>query len=148
MTHLEQTLYEHLGNAMKEHNQTKVNILRIALNECKKVRVSPGHTEELTEVEVEKVLQKLVKQGRDAVEQYKAVKRYDLVKEEIEQLLVLEEFLPKQLTEEEIRTEVIKAINSSENKSIGPLMKILNTNLAGKADGKTIAKILKEELLK
>ena len=77
---------------------------------------------------------------------YKEQGRDDLYNEESEQIEVLKNYLPKQLSEEEISKEIDKVMEETRLNQIGPLMKELNKRLAGRADGKTISNILKTKL--
>ena len=107
------------------------------------LETSTGHSGEATDDEILKIIQKMVKQGTDTARIYKEQGRDDLYKEESEQLDVLKEYLPKQLTEDEISKEVMSETGLNQ---MGPLMKELNKRLAGRADGKTISNILKTKL--
>lgn len=96
-----------------------------------------------------KICIKLHKQRMETYELYIAQGRQDLAAEELFQAKVIEEYLPKMLTEDEIRSEVIKAISdtgATGPQEMGKVMGILSARLAGKADGKMIASIVKEEL--
>jgi uncharacterized protein YqeY len=96
-----------------------------------------------------KICVKLHKQRMETYEIYKSQGREDLAADELFQAKVLEEYLPKMLSEDEIRTEVqaaISQIGASGNQDMGKVMGVLSSKLAGKADGKQIAAIVKEEL--
>jgi hypothetical protein len=98
-----------------------------------------------------KICMKLHKQRIETFELYQAQGRADLAEEEMFQAKVIEEYLPKMLSEDEIRSEVIKAISdtgASGPQEIGKVMGLLTGKLAGKADGKIIASIVKEQLSK
>ena len=98
-----------------------------------------------------KICMKLHKQRIETFELYQAQGRADLAEEEMIQAKVIEEYLPKMLSEDEIRSEVIKAISdtgASGPQEIGKVMGLLTGKLAGKADGKIIASIVKEQLSK
>ena len=88
----------------------------------------------------------MVKQGSDTARIYKEQGRDDLYNEESEQLEVLKDYLPKQLSDEEISKEIDKVMEETGLNQIGPLTKELNKRLAGRADGKTISNILKTKL--
>jgi uncharacterized protein YqeY len=93
-----------------------------------------------------KIINKLVKQGKDSAEQYKSAGRIELYDEEMLQVAVLEEYLPKQMSEDEISVEIDKVMAETGSTNMGVLMKELNSRLAGRADGKTISRILKTKL--
>lgn len=106
---------------------------------------------EVTEAAELKIVNKLYKQRMESYELYKAQNREDLAQEEIMQAEVLKEFLPKMLNEDEIRAIVsgkISELNIASPKEMGKLMGVLTQELAGKADGKIVAEIVKQELNK
>lgn len=104
---------------------------------------------ELSEEKEIQIVQKLVKQRRDAAEIYKQQNRQDLYEPEIFQADVISAYLPAQLSEEEIKvivSEIIKDQNASSMKDMGKVMAAANAKLAGKADGKTISILVKSML--
>ena len=108
-----------------------------------------GASEELSEVEELKLLQKLVKQRNDSASLYKSQGRNDLAEAELAQVRVIEQFLPKQLSEKEIETEVlaiVSSIGASGMKDMGKVMGVASQQLAGKADSKLVSAIVKKVL--
>ncbi|MGM1430598.1 GatB/YqeY domain-containing protein [Sphingobacterium lactis] len=108
-----------------------------------------GHAEELTEDGEIKVLQKLVKQRKESAEIYQQQDRKDLYTIEIEEMQVIEEYLPKQLEREEIENVVrgiISETGASSIKDMGKVMGAANQKLAGQADGRTISEVVKSLL--
>jgi uncharacterized protein YqeY len=106
---------------------------------------------EVTEATGVKIVNKLFKQRMESYELYKAQNREDLAQEEMLQAEVLKEFLPKMLSDDEIRSVVsstISELSITSPKEMGKLMGVLTQALAGKADGKLVADIVKEELNK
>jgi uncharacterized protein YqeY len=98
-----------------------------------------------------KICMKLHKQRMETYDLYNAQGRQDLADEELFQAKVIEEYLPKMLSEDEIRSEVVKAISevgATGPQEMGKVMGVLTGRLAGKADGKIIAAIVKEQLNK
>ena len=122
------------------------NTIRLVKKYIQELETSVGHTGEATDAEVLKIINKLVKQGKDAAEQYKSAGRNDLYDEEMAQVAVLENYLPKQLTDDEISIEIDKVMAETGSNNMGVLMKELNVRLAGQTDGKTISRILKTKL--
>ncbi len=112
-------------------------------------KTEKGHTEELNQEAEIKVLQKLVKQRRESAEIYKNQNREDLFQIEVEEEKVIEAYLPKQMSKEEVES-VIKAIiaetGASSIKEMGKVMGAANQKLAGQADGKTISEVVKSLL--
>ena len=104
---------------------------------------------ELDDVAKQKLIQKQVKQRKDAAAIYLEQDRKDLADDEMAQVAVLEEFLPEQLSEDKIRqvvTDVIAQVGASSMSDMGKVMGSANQQLAGKADGKLIAQIVKSLL--
>ena len=96
-----------------------------------------------------KIIQKLAKQGRESAEIYKNQGREDLYAHEMAQVEVLNEFLPKQLSEEELRTAlkaIIEKVGATSAKEMGKVMGVASKELAGVADGKAISAMVKELL--
>ena len=103
----------------------------------------------LDEVAMQKIIQKQVKQRKDAAAIFLEQNREDLADDEMAQVSILEEFLPRQLSEDEIRevvSDVVERVGASTMADIGKVMGLANQLLAGKAEGKLIAKIVKSIL--
>lgn len=143
---LKSKLNDDLKSAMKNKESLRLNTIRLVKKYIQELETSVGHTGDATDVEVLKIINKLVKQGKDAAEQYKTAGRMDIYEEEMEQVSVLEKYLPKQLSDDEISIEIDNVMLETGSTNIGVLMKELNTRLAGRADGKTISRILKTKL--
>lgn len=132
--------------AMKNKETLRLNTIRLVKKYIQELETSVGHKGEATDAEVMKIINKLVKQGKDSAEQYKSAGRIELYNEEMSQVAVLEEYLPKQMSEDEISVEIDKVMIETGSTNMGVLMKELNARLAGRADGKTISRILKTKL--
>jgi uncharacterized protein YqeY len=139
-------LNEDLKSAMKNKESLRLNTIRLVKKYVQELETSVGHTGEATDAEILKIINKLVKQGKDAAEQYKTAGRMDIYEEELNQVAVLEAYLPKQLTDDEISIEIDNVMAETGSTNMGVLMKELNARLAGRADGKTISRILKTKL--
>ena len=132
--------------AMKNKETLRLNTIRLVKKYIQELETSVGHNGEATDAEIMKIINKLVKQGKDSAEQYKSAGRTELYDEEMLQVAVLEEYLPRQLNDDEIAIEIDKAMTETGSTNMGVLMKELNMRLAGRADGKTISRILKTKL--
>lgn len=132
--------------AMKNKDTLRLNTIRLVKKYIQELETSVGHNGEATDAEIMKIINKLVKQGKDSAEQYKSAGRIELYNEEMSQVTVLEEYLPKQMSEDEISVEIDKVMAETGSTNMGVLMKELNSRLAGRADGKTISRILKTKL--
>lgn len=139
-------LNDDLKSAMKSKDALRLSVIRLVKKYIQELETSVGHNGEATDVEIMKIINKLVKQGKDSAEQYKSAGRIELYNEEMLQVAVLEEYLPKQMNEDEISVEIDKVMTETGSTNMGVLMKELNSRLAGRADGKTISRILKTKL--
>lgn len=138
-----------MKTAMKEKDQTALAALRAVKSEILLVQTESGSKEGLTKEKEIKILSKLVKQRKDSAAIFAQQNRNDLAEPELAQAEIIGQFLPAQLSEAEIEkvvTEAIAKIGASGMKDMGKVMGMVNQQLAGKADGKTIATIVKEKL--
>ena len=138
-----------MKKAMKEKNQTALAALRAIKSAILLEQTSSGGSQELTEAQELKLLQKLVKQRKDSAAIYLEQDRKDLALPEIDQAEVISQFLPEALSEEEIERIVVMTIDkigAQGMKDMGKVMGIVNKELAGRADGKTISTIVKATL--
>ena len=115
--------------AMKNKETLRLNTIRLVKKYIQELETSVGHSGTATDAEILKIINKLVKQGRDAADQYKAAGRADLYDEEMGQVVVLEGYLPKQMSDEEIAVEVDKVMSETGSTNMGVLMKELNMQL-------------------
>lgn len=114
-----------------------------------KAKSVAGAPEQIADSESIKIIQKLAKQGRESAEIYKQQGREDLYAHEIAQVEVMNEFLPKQLSEDELRVAlkgIIEKVGATSAKEMGKVMGVATKELAGVADGKMISAIVKELL--
>ena len=112
-------------------------------------KTAPGANDELTDDAALKILSKLAKQGKDAAALYIGQGRQDLADEELAQVSVIERYLPKPLTAEELEAaikEIISSCGASSAKDMGKVMGVATKQLAGKADGKAISAVVKSLL--
>ena len=146
---LEQTINQEIKTAMLAKNESRLRGLRAIKAALLLAKTEKGASETVTEEVEIKVLQKLAKQRKESADIYKAQNREDLLKIEMEELEVIEEFLPKQLNRDEIVayiSEVISRTGANSVKDMGKVMGVANKELAGKADGKTVSEVVKQLL--
>jgi len=145
---LEEKINADIKTAMLAKEAGKLEALRAVKSAILLLKTSPeGYTDD-TEI---KALQKMVKQRKETAEIYKSQNRNDLMDVELFQAGVIESYLPKQMSEEEIKTEIAKIISSlgaSSPADMGKVMGVASKQLAGKAEGKIISVIVKELLSK
>lgn len=146
---LEQEVMQKMKEAMKAKDTVALASLRSIKSEILKAKTASSNKEEMNEAEELKLVQKLVKQRKDSAQTYKEQNREDLAESELEEAKIIEQFLPAQLSEEEIDREVksiIEETGANSMKDMGKVMGLASQRLAGKADGKTISKIVKDNL--
>ena len=137
-----------IKKAMLAREKDKLEALRAVKSAFLLAKTETADAELTGEKEIQ-ILQKLVKQRRDAAEIYKEQNRIDLFEPEKFQADIIAEYLPEQLSEEELRSilaEIIKEQNASSMRDMGKVMGAANAKLAGKADSKSISTILKSIL--
>jgi len=145
---LENKIMDAMKTAMKAKNKMALAALRAVKSELILAKTS-GSSEELTEADENKILQKLVKQRKDSAAIFAEQNREDLAIPELEQAAVISQFLPEQMSEEEVAkvvAEVIAQTGASSMKDMGKVMGMVNGKLAGKSDSKTISGIVKAKL--
>ncbi|PQJ19199.1 GatB/YqeY domain-containing protein [Nonlabens tegetincola] len=145
---LEKSVMTAMKDAMKSKDQTALAALRAVKSELLLAKTSGG-SDTLSEEEEIKIVQKLVKQRKDSARIFEEQHRTDLSEPELAQAKVLEQFLPEQLSEDEIAKivqQVIDETGAQGMKDMGKVMGRSNQLLAGKADGRTISTIVKSKL--
>ena len=135
--------------AMKAKDKVRLEALRNIKKVFIEAKTAPGANDTLDNAVALKILQKLAKQGNDSAALYKSQNRADLAEAELAQAAVIESYLPKPLSLEEIETavkDIISQTGATSIKDIGKVMGASNKQLAGRADGKTISDIVKKLL--
>ena len=148
---LEQQIMTEMKDAMKSKNEGLLRSLRAIKAEIIKAKTEPGAGGEINEATEQKFLQKMMKQRKDSLEIFEQQNRADLAQKEKEEIAVIEKFLPKQLSAEELKEElskIIAEVGASSPADLGKVMGIATKKFAGKADGKTISALVKELLTK
>jgi uncharacterized protein YqeY len=140
---------QEIKKAMLAKDQAKLRGLRAIKAALLLARTEKGSAEEINEEAELKILQRLVKQRKESADIYKQQGREDLSVIEEEEIDVISQFMPQQLSREEVETliaSLIKDSGASSVKDMGKVMGLANKELAGKADGKLIAEIVKSQL--
>ena len=146
---LEQKVMVDLKTAMLANDEKSLRSLRAIKAAIINLKTSEGFAGEIKEDDEIKLLQKLVKQRKESLEIYEKQNREDLAEKEQEEISVIEKFLPKQMSGDklkEIIEKIIKDTGATSQADMGKVMSMANKQLAGKADGKTIASVVKEIL--
>ena len=145
---LKDKIVSDLTDAMKAKDANRLSVLRMVKANLMNRQIEKGA--DLTDEEITKALQSLVKQRRDSIEQYENAGRAELAEKEKSELVVIEDYLPQAASKEEIEKAVAEAISETGANSIkemGAVMKAAQTKLAGKsADGKLLSETVKAKL--
>jgi uncharacterized protein YqeY len=138
-----------LKAAMREKNKVALESLRAIKSAILLLQTQSGAKETLDDAEIIKLLQKLVKQRKESASIFREQGRVDLAEPEEAQIEVISQFLPEQLSAEEVEKvvgKVVQSVGATTMKDMGKVMGMANKQLAGKADGKLIAEIIKKRL--
>ena len=146
-------LFEQVSNDIKEAMKAKDKVRLETLRNIKKyfleAKTAPGANDTLTDDAALKIIQKLAKQGKDSAEIYIGQGRQDLTDNELAQVAVLETYLPKQMSSEELEAaikEIIAETGAVDGKDMGKVMGVATKKLAGKAEGRAISAMVKQML--
>ncbi|MBR5661351.1 MAG: GatB/YqeY domain-containing protein [Bacteroidales bacterium] len=146
---LEQQIQEDIKVAMKAKDAVATAATRAIKGEILLFKTSEGGSKEVSDGDILKMIQKLVKQRKEAAEQFIAGGRQDLADNELAEAAVMEKYLPKQLSEAEVEEkvkEIIAETGATSIKDMGKVMGVANKALAGLSDGRTISTIVKKLL--
>ncbi|NOY63922.1 MAG: GatB/YqeY domain-containing protein [Nitrospirae bacterium] len=136
-----------LRESLKSANKTKVSVLRMIKASIKNREIDKGSP--LTDEEIIEVLVSLVKQRRESIEEFRRAGRNDLVKQEEEELSILQSYMPEQLSEEELVNLIRAAIEeagATSPRDMGKVMKLIMPRVKGRADGKVVNQKVREIL--
>jgi uncharacterized protein YqeY len=146
---LEAQVMEKMKEAMKSKNEAMLRGLRAIKAEIIKAKTEPGARGELTEEVALKMLQKMVKSRKDSLQIFQEQSRTDLAQKEQEEIDLINQFLPAQLSEEELAAklkEIIAQTGATGPQDLGKVMGLATKQLSGQADGKLIASLVKNML--
>ena len=146
-------LFDIISNDIKEAMKAKDKVTLDTLRNIKKVlleaKTAPGAGDTVSDETAIRLIQKLAKQGKESAELYSSQNRPELAAEELAQVAVMEKYLPKQMSEDEITaalSEIIARTGAAGPQDMGKVMGVATKQLAGKAEGKTISAIVKQLL--
>lgn len=146
---LEQQIQEAIKEAMKAKDAVALSANRAIKGEILLFKTAEGGAKEVTDGDILKMIQKLVKQRKEAAEQFVAGARQDLADNELAEVAALEKYLPKQLSPDEVKAkiqDIIAQVGATSIRDMGKVMGVANKALAGLSDGRTISGIVKELL--
>ena len=146
---LKSLIQEEIKVSMKKGNKEKTTTLRMAISEIKKEEIDKQA--DLNEENIISIIQKMIKQRKDSSNQFRSADRDELAAKEEMEIKILTEFLPEQISEEEI-TEIVRETiireGASSPQDMGKIMGSLKSNLQGKADMAVVSKVVKKSLNK
>ena len=147
------TIFEQISNDIKEAMKARDKVRLETLRNIKKVfieaKTAPGSDDTLSDADALKILAKLAKQGKESAATFMQQNRPDLAEDETAQVAVIEAYLPKQMSEQEIElavSEIIAQTGATSMKDMGKVMGTATKALAGKAEGKAISALVKKLL--
>ena len=146
---LEQQISDDMKAAMKARDTQTVSTLRMVIAGIKNLRAESGHGDEVTDDEVVGVITKQAKQRRESIESYTSGGRPELAESEERELEILQHYLPKQLSDDEVADLVDQAIaetGASSPGDLGTVMKAVMPKVGGRADGKQVNAVVRERL--
>ncbi len=139
---LKERLLEEMKQAMKTGDKLKLEVIRLLRSGIKNVEINKG--EELDDMEIQKVVQQQIKQWKDALEDYERGGRADLVQETESKIKLLEEYMPEQLSDEELEKTIEKVKEETGIDQAGPLIGKVKQEVGNKAEGSRIAKLVNQ----
>jgi len=149
MNTIENKIQTDLVKSMKDKNSSRVSALRSVKTAIMETKTAANGKKELEDADIVKIIQKLAKQRNESAEIYEQNERPELAENERRELDVLNEYLPKMLTEQEIENVVAKTIvdlNVSSIKDMGRVMGYINKTYTGQVDGSVVSRIVKSRL--
>ena len=138
---------EAVKSSMRERNKERTSTLRMALSEIKKEEID--RRVELSDEESIKIIQRMIKQRKESAAQFLEAKREELANKENFEILILQDFLPEQLSEDEIKDIVLNAIAETEaqdSQDMGKVMGLLKSKIKGNADMAIVSRLVRENL--
>lgn len=150
MEKLEEKIVKDIMSAMKNKDEIRLSALRSTKTAIQNEKTN-GTFHELTNADVTKIIQKQIKQRVESEDIYRAANRNELADKEMKERIILEEYIPKPLNDEELLNsinEIIATFNATTIKDMGKVMSELNKQYSGRIDGKKASTIIKEKLTK
>ena len=148
---MEKRIQADMVSAMKAKETVRLASLRAIKAAIMLAKTAEGSTGEVTDQEIVKIIQKLVKQRKESAQQYTDAGRPELAANEVAEMEAMEVYLPKQLTEAEVEAKLVKIIaevGATQPSEMGKVMGVATKRLAGLADGRVISTLVKKLLAK
>ena len=146
---LKEQISEDIKSALKAGDSFTAGVLRMVMAALQNKSIdkrAKGEEEELTQEEILEILAREAKKRKEAIELYKQGDRQELAESEEKELAIIEKYLPQQMSREEVVAVVSTIIEKNKPENFGEAMKLVMAELKGKADGKIVAEVIKEQL--
>jgi len=143
MSPLKAQLYEDMKTAMKAHDTQKLGVVRYLISEVKNFEIDNG---EQDDAGVQKIIAREVKKMKDAIADFQRGGRQDLVDEESAKIVLMESYLPQQMSDEDLQKIVSEVAATASDKNFGMVMKQVMAQVQGKADGNRVSAMVKQVL--
>ena len=133
--------------SMKDGDKFRTTVLRMILAEIQKIEID--EKSDLNELQITSILEKMIKQRNDAIAQFEQAKRQELVDKEKQEIEIIKEFLPEQMSDDEISelvSKIISEVGAQDMKDMGKVMGSLKPLIAGKADAGIVSQLVKKAL--
>ena len=133
--------------SMKDGNKFRTTVLRMTLAEIQKIEIE--EKSDLDELQITTILEKMIKQRNDAIAQFENANRQELADKEKQEIEIIKEFLPEQMSEEEVSelvSKIISEVDAQDMKDMGKVMGSLKPLIAGKADAGVVSQLVKKAL--
>jgi hypothetical protein len=144
---LSERLNEDMKQAMKSQDKFRLSVIRMIRSSIKNIEIDQRRT--LDDGEVIDILSREIKQRKDALQEFEKAGRSDLVESAQAEIAIISEYLPKQLTEEELQSiiqETIREVGASSKADLGKVMSALMPRIKGRADGKLVNRLVQQQL--
>lgn len=136
-----QMINDQIKSALKAGDKTKLDSLRYLMSQLQNAQINKGRNNELTQVEFQQIVKKIIKNSEEAIEQYRQGNRSDLVESESAKLDVLKELIPQPLSDEEIKSLIEQVRLQQPEIQVGPLIGQVIKQSGGRADGQTVTRL-------
>ena len=133
--------------SMKDGNKFRTTVLRMVLAEIQKIEIE--EKSDLDELQITSILEKMIKQRNDAISQFEQAKRQELADKEKQEIEIIREFLPEQMSEDEVSelvSKIISEVGAQDMKDMGKVMGSLKPLISGKADAGVVSQLVKKAL--
>ena len=133
--------------SMKDGDKFRTTVLRMILAEIQKIEID--EKSDLNELQITSILEKMIKQRNDAIEQFEQAKRQELADKEKQEIEIIREFLPEQMSDDEISelvSKIVSEVGAQDMKDMGKVMGSLKPLIAGKADAGVVSQLVKKAL--